>query len=92
MYLRSASDWHLDPLNEATIERYIETIGKAPSDVEPLSLGFYLSYCEWFQKYKNIKPLDFRVAQLEKEGGQFLAHFGKWSNHYRQESSNRTWI
>ena len=57
MYLRSACDWHLDPLDVHTIEAYLRAQGKTPDDVEPLSLEFYLSYVDWFQKQKNIQPL-----------------------------------
>ncbi|MBP8293880.1 MAG: hypothetical protein KAX65_13975, partial [Caldilineaceae bacterium] len=43
MYLRSACDWHLDPRNDATIERFLAEQGLAPAAVEPLSLAFYLT-------------------------------------------------
>ena len=56
MFLRSACDWHLDPLDVHTIEAYLQSEGKTPNDVEPLSLEFYLSYVDWFQKQKNIQP------------------------------------
>ena len=38
MLLRSACDWHLDPVNMHTIERFLESRGQTPHDVEPLSL------------------------------------------------------
>jgi 2-polyprenyl-6-methoxyphenol hydroxylase-like FAD-dependent oxidoreductase len=44
MFLRSACDWHLDPVNVHTIEAFLSTIEQTPKDVEPLSLDFYLSY------------------------------------------------
>ena len=53
MHLRSACDWHYDPFNEATIERYLETKNLKRADVEPLALAFYLSYAEWFVKQKR---------------------------------------
>ena len=64
MYLRSACDWHLDPLNVDTIESFLQSQGKTPHDVEPLSLDFYLSYVEWFQQQKNIEPLPVYVQRL----------------------------
>jgi len=64
MFLRSACDWHLDPLNINTIEAFLNTQGKTPQDVEPLSLDFYLSYVEWFQQQQNIKALPVYVEQL----------------------------
>ena len=48
MYLRSACDWHLDPANEHTIEKFLSLQHLTPKDVEPLSRNFYLSYTEWF--------------------------------------------
>jgi cation diffusion facilitator CzcD-associated flavoprotein CzcO len=65
MYLRSACDWHLDPLNVDTIESFLSLQNKKPADVEPLSLDFYLSYADWFQQQKNIQPLPVFIQQLE---------------------------
>jgi cation diffusion facilitator CzcD-associated flavoprotein CzcO len=65
MYLRSACDWHLDPLNVDTIESFLSLQNKKPADVEPLSLDFYLSYAGWFQEQKHIQPLPVFIEQLE---------------------------
>lgn len=65
MHLRSACDWHLDPLNIHTIESFVESQGKTARDVEPLSLEFYHSYAEWFQKQKQIAPLPVYIRQLD---------------------------
>jgi cation diffusion facilitator CzcD-associated flavoprotein CzcO len=67
MFLRSACDWHLDPLNVHTIEAFLSTQGKSPSDVEPLSLDFYLSYADWFQEQKKIDPLPIYIEQLDSD-------------------------
>ncbi len=64
MYLRSGCDWHYDPFNEDTIERYLETRYLKPADVEPLALDLYLSYCEWFLKQKAIEVHPAWVQQL----------------------------
>lgn len=74
MLLRSGSDWHLDPLNEATIARYLATQGLAPAAAEPLSRERYLDYCEWFQRQKGITALAASVQRLEyrDEGEPFL--------------------
>ena len=56
MYLRSGSDWHLDPLGLHTIEKFLEIQGLTARDVEPLSLQFYLAYAQWFQEQKQISP------------------------------------
>ena len=67
MYLRSACDWHLDPVNIHTIEKFLESRGQTASDVEPLSLEFYLSYAEWFQTQKQITTLPSYIKQLNHE-------------------------
>ncbi len=46
MYLRSASDWSLDPTDRFSIMNYLGVLGKTPKDVEPLSLEFYLQYAQ----------------------------------------------
>ena len=72
MCLRSACDWHLDPQNVHTIEAYLGTQNKTPSDVEPLSLEFYLTYAEWFRLQKQIQPLPIYIQRLDYDD-QFLA-------------------
>jgi cation diffusion facilitator CzcD-associated flavoprotein CzcO len=69
MYLRSASDWHLDPVNIHTIEKFLESRGQTPDDVEPLSLDFYLSYAEWFQSQKQITTLPYYIERLDHANG-----------------------
>ncbi len=74
MLLRSACDWHLDPIGAATIEAYLETIGLTPVDVEPLSLGFYLQYAAWFQEQKALTADPRLVGRLDREeDGSFVA-------------------
>jgi FAD-dependent urate hydroxylase len=69
MYLRSACDWHLDPVNIHTIEKFLETRGQTPHDVEPLSLDFYLSYADWFQTQKRITTLPSYIEKLDHDRG-----------------------
>jgi len=69
MYLRSDCDWHLDPQNVHTLEAYARSLGKTVRDVEPLSLDFYLSYCEWFQNQKGLQPLPVYINRLDRTGG-----------------------
>jgi len=73
MYLRSACDWHLDPQNVHTIEKFLQERGQTPQDVEPLSLDFYLSYAEWFQRQKQILPLPVHFERLEFTNNHFIA-------------------
>jgi FAD-dependent urate hydroxylase len=73
MVLRSGCDWHLDPTGRHTFERFLETRGQKPSDVEPLSLNFYLEYAEWFQKVNEIHARPLRVTRLDERDGCFEA-------------------
>ena len=70
MVLRSGCDWHLDPTGRHTFERFLETRGQTPSDVEPLSLDFYLEYTEWFQKVNDIHARSLRVTRLNERNGR----------------------
>ena len=74
MYLRSASDWSLDPTGKASIMNYLTKLGKTPAEVEPLSRDFYLEYCQWFQDENGIQPLPFYVTKLEKTNDYFVAN------------------
>ena len=73
MFLRSACDWHFDPQNVHTIEAYLQSQGKTPKDVEPLSLEFYLTYTDWFQQQQNIEPLPVYIKQLDRANEDFVA-------------------
>jgi cation diffusion facilitator CzcD-associated flavoprotein CzcO len=66
MFLRSACDWHLDPLNQHTIEAFLSIHDTTPKEVEPLSLEFYLSYAEWFRQQKNINPLPVYIQSIDR--------------------------
>lgn len=73
MVLRSGCDWHLDPAERDTIERFLETRNQTPRDVEPLSLDLYLEYAEWFEKSKGIRALPTRVNRLDWSDDRFAA-------------------
>lgn len=73
MYLRSASDWSLDPTDQASIMDYLKQLGKTPTDVEPLSRDFYLEYCQWFQEQSEIQAIPLYVTKLEKENHIYIA-------------------
>jgi cation diffusion facilitator CzcD-associated flavoprotein CzcO len=65
MYLRSASDWHLDPVGQDTIESFLKAQGLTAAQVEPLSLEFYLRYARWFQERKEIEALAVYIRRLD---------------------------
>lgn len=74
MHLRSASDWHLDPVAVDTLEEYIAGKGKRPREVEPISLDFYLGYAAWFQRRRGIQPTPDLVTRLDTTADRgFLA-------------------
>jgi cation diffusion facilitator CzcD-associated flavoprotein CzcO len=73
MFLRSASDWSLDPTDRASILHYLETLEKTPADVEPLSRAFYLDYAQWFQEQHGLKSLPSYVNKLYKINQRFKA-------------------
>ncbi len=65
MYLRSACDWHLDPVEKDTIASFLKTQGLTAAQVEPLSLEFYLRYAQWFQEQKRIEPVAVYLRRLD---------------------------
>ena len=67
MYLRSECDWHYDPDNEETIERFLATRGMTSDRVQPLSLDFYLEYGAWFQERKGIVTTVWRTVTRGQE-------------------------
>ena len=55
MFLRSGPDWHLDAAAIHTLEAYLEERAIAPADVDPLPVGLFLEYAEWFRHAKGIE-------------------------------------
>lgn len=74
MYLRSTIDWHLDPQCVWTIERFLMERGIAPAAVNPVPIGLYLEYVDWFRRGCRIEPRDQRVTRLDRDvaSGRFL--------------------
>jgi len=75
MLLRSGPDWHLDPLDEYTVERYLAERGQTAKEVEPLTREVYLDYVEWFQAGRNVQPEPVMVERLERDHGGGLVAF-----------------
>jgi lysine/ornithine N-monooxygenase len=65
MYLRSACDWHLDPENEITIEKFFSSRNLSSADVIPISRNLYLSYAKWFSEQKQISALPVYIDSLD---------------------------
>jgi thioredoxin reductase len=73
MLLRSDCNWHLDPENEHTINKFLELQQLTYQDVQPLSMKFYLSYAHWFIEQKQIEVLPAYVQKLDKTNDGFTA-------------------
>lgn len=70
MYLRSGTDWHLDPYSNYTIETFLKSRNKSIEDVKPLPLTIFLDYAEWFQEQQNINVLDKLIVKLDYLEGE----------------------
>ena len=79
MFLRSGPDWHLDAASVHTLEAYLEERAIDPAEVDPLPVGLFLDYAEWFRQAKGIEVREDLVAELTKPDGQFeaLLHSGE---------------
>jgi FAD-dependent urate hydroxylase len=73
MFLRSGPDWHLDAAAVHTLEAYLEERAIAPADVDPLPIGLFLDYAEWFRQAKGIEVREDLVAELAVDDGRFVA-------------------
>ena len=73
MFLRSGPDWHLDAAAVHTLEAYLEDRAIAPADVDPLPIGLFLEYAEWFRQAKGIEVREDLVADLANPDGRFVA-------------------
>jgi cation diffusion facilitator CzcD-associated flavoprotein CzcO len=73
MLLRSRCDWHLDPCEQYTIDRFLASRGLSREEVEPLNRDFYLEYVDWFQRQRGLVPIPELVQRLDAAAGGFQA-------------------
>ena len=73
MFLRSGPDWHLDGAGIDTFEAYLAEIGIDPDDVDPIPVGVFLDYTEWFTVRKGLAVREELVVELCKPGARFEA-------------------
>jgi thioredoxin reductase len=73
MFLRSGPDWHLDATGKHTLMAYLEERGIDPLEVDPLPIGLFIDYAEWFQKKAGVEVLPDLVRKLSKPNGHFEA-------------------
>ncbi|HXZ76126.1 MAG TPA: NAD(P)-binding domain-containing protein, partial [Streptosporangiaceae bacterium] len=73
MFLRSGPDWHLDPAAVHTLEAYLEEQDIRPDEVDPIPVGVFLDYADWFSTTKGIQVREEFVDTLAKADGRFEA-------------------
>ena len=73
MFLRSGPNWHLDAAGKHTLMAYLEERGIESSEVDPLPVGLFIDYAEWFQKKSGVKVLPDLVRKLSKPNSHFEA-------------------
>ena len=73
MFLRSGLDWHLDAAGIHTLEAYLEERCIAVGDVDPIPIGVFLDYAEWFRTVKGIEVREKLTVDLDKRDGRFTA-------------------
>ena len=73
MFLRSGPDWHLDGAAVHTLEAYLEEQGIRPGEVDPIPVGVFLDYADWFKRAKGIEVREEFVDTLVKADGRFEA-------------------
>lgn len=72
MLLRSGSDWHIDPLEGHTFQRYLREQDKDP-EATPLSREDLLGYLKWFVDEKRITVLPALVDEIHSVENGFRA-------------------
>jgi pyridine nucleotide-disulfide oxidoreductase len=73
MLLRSGPDWHLDAGAVHTLEAYLEERAIDPADVDPLPIGLFLDYAEWFRQAKGVRVREDLVVDLARPDDRFEA-------------------
>jgi FAD-dependent urate hydroxylase len=73
MFLRSGPDWHLDAAGVATFRTFLEERSIAAEDVDPIPIGVFLDYTDWFRQTKGIEVHQDLVTALAKPDGRFQA-------------------
>lgn len=69
MLLRSGRDWHLDAASEHTLDAYVEAEGLDPDAIDPIPIGVFIGYADWFAASKGIEPRRQRVRALARRDG-----------------------
>src|SRR4029434_1944783 len=70
MCWRSAPACHLNDAAVHTLEAYLEERAIDPAEVDPLPIGLFLDYAEWFRQAKGIEVREDLVAELARSDGR----------------------
>ena len=73
MFLRSGRDWHLDAGGEYTFEAYFEDVGLRPEECDPIPIGIFLDYTDWFCRGKSLDVDQRLVTGISTLDGAFIA-------------------
>jgi FAD-dependent urate hydroxylase len=73
MFLRSGPDWHLDAAGVHTFEAFLADQGIKPADVDPIPIGVFLDYADWFRRQKQLEVRQQMVTALAKRDDRFEA-------------------
>lgn len=73
MFLRSGPDWHLDAAGVATLEAYLDARQIRPDEVDPIPIGLFLDYADWFRLQTSLDVRPAFVSRLRKTAGRFEA-------------------
>jgi thioredoxin reductase len=70
MFLRAGSTWHIDPAGIYTLNRFLDSKGLRPEQIDPLPAGLFIEYVDWFVKKLGLDTIPSYVRRLERcEGG-----------------------
>jgi len=77
MLLRSGPEWHIDPLDIHTFESYIATSHGSRYSVNPIPVGLFRDYGDWFRRayHLDAKP---GWCESRQSGQDSLSRHGDW--------------
>ena len=73
MFLRSSADWQLDAGGIDTFRAYLEHRAIRAEDVDPIPVGLFLDYADWFTDRKALSVREDFVRELSKPNSCFEA-------------------
>ena len=75
MFLRSDSDWHIDPFKEHTIKKYLQETNFPRDNVSPIPRNLFLDYVDWFQLQTQVQVESRVVSRITRVSGGFETLF-----------------